>query len=165
MITTNRKVNRPGSARPARTDQHSTSPARSRPASSRLARSSPADTGPASPGQPSSGAVSSGPASPWPAGTSPGSTEEAIAAVTAGLQYLARVDAPALGAAGQARCLRALEAAESMHTAARVNILAAFSSGLGYTGDGCGSARSWLVWQTQVTRSAAAGAHAWLVRS
>jgi hypothetical protein len=81
------------------------------------------------------------------------------------LQYLARVDAPALGAAGQARCLRALEAAESMHTAARVNILAAFSSGLGYTGDGCGSARSWLVWQTQVTRSAAAGAHAWLVRS
>jgi hypothetical protein len=61
--------------------------------------------------------------------------------------------------------LRALEAAEAMHTAARVNVLAAFSSGLGYTDDGCGSARSWLVWQTKVTRGAAAGAHGWLVRS
>jgi Domain of unknown function (DUF222) len=104
------------------------------------------------------------PARTQPASVSPASTEEAIAAVTAGLRYLARADMPALGAAGQARCLRALEAAESMHTAARVHALAAFSSGLGYTGDGCGSVRSWLVWQTQVTRGAAAGAYGWLQR-
>jgi hypothetical protein len=108
--------------------------------------------------------ASTGPASTGPASTGPGSTQEAIAAVTAGLRYLARVDAPALGAAGQARCLRALEAAEAVHTAARVNMLAAFSSGVGYADDGCGSVRSWLVWQTRVTRGAAAGSHAWLRR-
>jgi Domain of unknown function (DUF222)/HNH endonuclease len=104
------------------------------------------------------------PAESGPASTGPASTEEAIAAVTAGLQYLARADAPALGSAEQARCLRALEAAESMHTAARVNVLAAFSSGLGYADDGCGSTRSWLIWQTRVTRGAAAGSYAWLRR-
>jgi Domain of unknown function (DUF222)/HNH endonuclease len=93
-----------------------------------------------------------------------GSTADAIAAVTSGLQYLARVDALALGAAGQAGCLRALEAAEAMHTAARVNVLAAFSTGQGYQADGCGSERSWLVWQTRVTRSAAGGSVAWLRR-
>jgi Domain of unknown function (DUF222) len=87
-----------------------------------------------------------------------------MAAVTAGLRYLARVDAPALGAAGQAWCLRALEEAAAVHTAARVNMLAAFHSGAGYADDGCGSVRSWLVWQTRVTRGAAAGAHAWLRR-
>jgi hypothetical protein len=80
------------------------------------------------------------------------------------LQYLARVDAPALGAAGQAQCLRALEAAGSMHTAAQVNVLAGFSSGAGYADDGCGSVRSWLMWQTRVTRAAAAGSYGWLLR-
>jgi hypothetical protein len=104
------------------------------------------------------------PANTVPASAGPTSTEEAIAAVASGLAYLARADAPSLGAAGQARCLRALEAAESMHTAARVNILAGFSSGMGYADDGCGSTRSWLIWQTRVTRSAAAGTYAWLKR-
>ncbi|HLX51756.1 MAG TPA: DUF222 domain-containing protein [Streptosporangiaceae bacterium] len=94
----------------------------------------------------------------------PASTAEAIAAVTSGLRYLTRVDAVALGAAGQAECLKALEAAEAMHTAARVNVLAAFSTGQGYQADGCGSERSWLVWQTRVTRAAAAGSVAWLRR-
>jgi Domain of unknown function (DUF222) len=139
VIATNPHVYRPGTTRPARSKPHGT-----RPASSKLASTGPVGTGPAS--------------------TGPASTEEAIAAVTAGLRYLARVDAPSLGVAGQARCLRALEAAEAVHTAARVNVLAAFSGGAGYADDGCGSVRSWLVWQTRVTRGAAAGSYGWLRR-
>jgi hypothetical protein len=139
VIATNPHVYRSGTTRSVRSKPHG-----ARPASNKLASTGPAGTGPASAG--------------------PASTEEAIAAVTAGLRYLARVDAPALGAAGQARCLRALEAVEAVHTAARVNVLAAFSSGVGYADDGCGSVRSWLVWQTRVTRGAAAGSHAWLRR-
>jgi Domain of unknown function (DUF222) len=94
----------------------------------------------------------------------PATTAEAIASVTTGLAYLARADAVALGAAGQAECLRALAAAEAVHTAARASILAAFSTGQGYHDDGCGSERSWLVWQTQVTRAAASGAVGWVRR-
>jgi Domain of unknown function (DUF222)/HNH endonuclease len=130
-----------------------------RPASSAPANIAPANTVPAS-----AGPANIAPANTVPVSAGPASIEEAIAAVTSGLAYLARADAPSLGAAGQARCLRALEAAESMHTAARVNILAGFSSGMGYADDGCGSTRSWLIWQTRVTRGAAAGAYAWLKR-
>jgi Domain of unknown function (DUF222) len=94
----------------------------------------------------------------------PATTGEAIAAVTAGLQYLARADAATLGTAAQADCLRALEAAEAVHTAARVNMLAAFHTGGGCEPEGSGSTRAWLVWQTRVTRGAAAGAVGWMRR-
>ena len=47
----------------------------------------------------------------------------------AGLAWLARMDAAGLTAAEQADCLRALEAAEAAHTAARARVLAAFHAG------------------------------------
>ncbi|HEY3956123.1 MAG TPA: hypothetical protein VGM53_22365 [Streptosporangiaceae bacterium] len=73
--------------------------------------------------------------------TAPESPGEAIAAVTAGLAYLARVDAASLGTSAQADCLRALERAEAVHTAARVNVLAAFHAAGGCELYGSGSTR------------------------
>ena len=67
-------------------------------------------------------------------------------------------------AAAQAECLRGLERAESLATAARAGTLAAFMAGRGHEDDGQGSARAWLRWQTRVTRGAAAGAVAWARR-
>jgi uncharacterized protein DUF222/HNH endonuclease len=99
-----------------------------------------------------------------PALEQPGSPGEAVAAVTAGLAYLARTDAASLGTAAQSDCLKALERAEAMHTAARVNVLAAFHAAGGCEPDGSGSTRAWLVWQTRVTRGAAAGAVGWMRR-
>ncbi|HUA28732.1 MAG TPA: DUF222 domain-containing protein, partial [Streptosporangiaceae bacterium] len=61
-------------------------------------------------------------------------------------------------------CLRGLERAEAVHTAARANVLAAFCSGGGYQDDGHGSAKTWLRWQARVTSGAAAGALGWMRR-
>src|SRR5215469_13479159 len=63
-----------------------------------------------------------------------------------------------------AQALRALERAEARHTAARAQILAAFSAQDGYQDDGHGSARVWLKWQTRVTRAAAVTAVGWARR-
>ena len=73
-------------------------------------------------------------------------------------------DAAGLTAAEQADCLRALEAAEAAHTAARARVLAAFHAGNGCQDDGHGSAKSWLRWQTRITTNAAATAMAWMRR-
>ena len=54
------------------------------------------------------------------------------------------MDAAGLTAAEQADCLRALERAEAMHTAARARVLAAFQAGCGFQDDGHGSAKTWL---------------------
>jgi hypothetical protein len=94
----------------------------------------------------------------------PATAAEAIAAVTAGLAYLARADAVGLGIAAQADCLRALEATEGIHTAARANLLAAFHGAGGYEPDGSGSTQAWLIWQTRITRGAARGAIGWMRR-
>src|SRR5262249_20301369 len=59
---------------------------------------------------------------------------------------------------------RALERAESKHTAARARTLAAFTAQDGYEADGQGSARVWLKWQTRVTSGAVAGAIGWMKR-
>jgi hypothetical protein len=48
----------------------------------------------------------------------------ALAAVRSGLAFIARADAASLPAAALADCLRGLEAAESVHTAARARVLA-----------------------------------------
>ena len=64
----------------------------------------------------------------------------------------------------QAEALRALERAEARQTAARAQFLAAFTAQDGYEGDGQGSARTWLRWQTRVTRGAAAAATGWMRR-
>ena len=63
------------------------------------------------------------------------SAKEAAEVVRAGLGYLAAVDATAMAAETQAYCLRMLELAHSMGTAARTSVLAAFTAGQGYTAD------------------------------
>jgi hypothetical protein len=51
--------------------------------------------------------------------------------VRAGLGYLAAADADQLSAATQAECLRGLERAGSVLTAARASMLAGFTAGQG----------------------------------
>ena len=94
----------------------------------------------------------------------PVSAAEAVAMAHAALAYLASADMASLPAAAQAECLRGLERAESLHTAARAGALAAFMSSGGCEDDGQGSARAWLRWQTRVTNGAAAGAVGWARR-
>jgi hypothetical protein len=62
---------------------------------------------------------------------SPGSADEALDMVHAGLRYLAAADATAMAAAEQARCLRRLEQADAVGTAARASVLSAFAAGRG----------------------------------
>jgi Domain of unknown function (DUF222) len=73
------------------------------------------------------------------------SADEAIDVVRAALGYLAAADATQLGAAAQARCLKAFEQADAIGTAAR--------------------ASAWLIHQTRVTAGAAVGYTAWARRS
>ena len=66
---------------------------------------------------------------------SPASTDQALEMLTAALGYLAAADATAMTAEEQARCLRVLERATSIGTAARTSMLGAFTSGQGYSAD------------------------------
>jgi hypothetical protein len=84
--------------------------------------------------------------------------------LNAGLGWLAAADATTLTSAEQAECLRGLEQAQSRHTAARSKVMAAFAAGGGHEGDGHPTVRSWLVWQTRLTKGAAAGAVGWMRR-
>ena len=94
----------------------------------------------------------------------PETAADAVAMAHAALAYLATADMASMPAAAQAECLRGLERAESLHTAARAGVLAAFMSGSGFQDDGQASARAWLRWQTRVTNGAAAGAVGWARR-
>ena len=94
----------------------------------------------------------------------PASVSEAIEMMHAGLGYLAAADAAQLGAETQARCLRALEQAAAVGTAARASVLAAFTAAQGYSADADYSPRAWLMHKTGVTRGAAAGHMAWARR-
>jgi Domain of unknown function (DUF222) len=94
----------------------------------------------------------------------PASADEAIAMARAGLAWLAEADVAALPTVVQAGLLRELERAESAHTAARANVLGVFGGQLGFEDDGHRGARSWLMWQTRVTRGAAGGAVGWARR-
>ena len=67
--------------------------------------------------------------------TAPSSVREALDMVRAGLGYLAAADAAQLPAATQAECLRELEQAGAVLTAARAFIQAGFTAGQGYCGD------------------------------
>lgn len=89
---------------------------------------------------------------------------EAVAAVTAGLTYLATVDTADLDVAGQAECLVALERIEAVHTAARARILAAFTANAGYVADGQYGPKPWLRHLTRVGKGAAAEAIGWCRR-
>ena len=64
---------------------------------------------------------------------SPASADEALEMLTAAMGYLAAADATAMTAEEQARCLRVLERATSVGTAARTSVLGAFASGQGYS--------------------------------
>ena len=85
--------------------------------------------------------------------------------VRAGLGYLAAADATQLAAATQAECLRELEQADAVATAARASILAAFTAGQGFAADAEYGARSWLIHQTHITTGAAVGHTAWAKRT
>jgi hypothetical protein len=85
--------------------------------------------------------------------------------VRAGLGYLAAADATQLTAATQAECLRELEQADAVATAARASMLAGFTAGKGYAGDAEYSAVSWLIHRTGITRGAAVGHSAWAKRT
>ena len=98
-------------------------------------------------------------------GTAPACAREALDMVRAGLGYLAAADATQLAAATQAECLRELEQADAVATAARAAILAGFTAGQGYAGDAEYSAVSWLIHRTGITRGAAVGHAAWAGRT
>ena len=101
---------------------------------------------------------------PGQASPVPATAADAVAMAQAALGWLAAADPASLTAAEQADCLRALERAGSMHTAARARVLAAFTAQGGYEDDGHGTAKTWLKWQTRITGGAAGGALGWARR-
>ena len=90
-------------------------------------------------------------------------TEAARIAVDA-LAWLARADLASVPVAVQAECLRELERAVSVHTAARASVLSVFDAAAGYEDDAQGSPRTWLRWQTKVTAGAASASVGWMRR-
>jgi hypothetical protein len=95
----------------------------------------------------------------------PASVSEAMEMVQAGLSYLAAADAAQLADEAQAECLRGLERADAVVTAARASFLSAFTIGKGYCADADYSARAWLMHRTGITRGAAASHTAWARRA
>ena len=96
---------------------------------------------------------------------SPASADEALEMLTAAMGYLAAADATAMTAEEQARCLRVLERATSVGTAARTSVLGAFGSGQGYSADADYSPRAWLIHKTGVAKGAAVAYTAWVRRA
>ena len=94
----------------------------------------------------------------------PSSAAEALGMLKAAMGYLAAADATAMAAGTQAQCLRALEQVNSMGTAARSSILAAFTAAQGYTADADYSPRAWLIHKLRVTKGAAVAYTAWVRR-
>ena len=97
--------------------------------------------------------------------TPPASSSEALDMVHAGLAFLASADAMAMAEEEQARCLRRLEQADAVATAARAFILGGFTARRGYCADADYSPRTWLMHRTGVTRAAAAAHTAWARRA
>src|SRR6266704_5769820 len=95
----------------------------------------------------------------------PGSAAEALGMLRSAMGYLSAADATTMAAETQAQCLQALELVNSMGTAARTSILAAFASGQGYSADADYSPRAWLIHKTRITKGAAVGYTAWVRRA
>ena len=95
----------------------------------------------------------------------PASAAEALGMLESAMGYLSAADATAMAAESQAQCLMALERVTSMGTAARASILAAFTSGQGYSADADYSPRAWLIHKTRITKGAAVGHTAWARRA
>ena len=64
----------------------------------------------------------------------------------------------------RARCLRELEQADAVATAARTSVLSVFAAGQDYADDGDYSPCSWLIHRTQVTKGTAVDHAAWVKR-
>jgi Domain of unknown function (DUF222) len=95
----------------------------------------------------------------------PASAAEAIDRVFSGLSYLTAADPTAMAVQTQAECLQALEQGDAMSTAARAQILGAFTAGQGYSADADYSPAAWLIHRTKVTRAAARGHLGWARRA
>jgi hypothetical protein len=96
---------------------------------------------------------------------SPTSVAEALERLQSAMGYLAAADATAMAAEEQARCLRVLEQATAVGTAARTSVLSAFTAGQGYSADADYSPRAWLIHKTGVTKAAAVSYTAWARRA
>jgi hypothetical protein len=97
--------------------------------------------------------------------TSPSTAGEALGMLRSAMGYLAAADATVMAAETQARCLQALEQINSMGAAARTSILAAFTSGQGYSADADYSPRAWLINRTRITKGTAVAYTAWVRRA
>ena len=95
----------------------------------------------------------------------PTSVAQALGMLRSAMGYLSAADATAMAAETQAQCLQALEQINSMGTAARASLLAAFTSGQGYTADADYSPRAWLIHKTHITKGAAVAYTAWVRRA
>ena len=95
----------------------------------------------------------------------PGSATEALGMLRSAMGYLVAADATAMAAETQAQCLQALEQINSMGTAARASLLAAFTSGQGYSADADYSPKAWLIHKTGITKGAAVAYTAWVRRA
>ena len=98
------------------------------------------------------------------ASAAPATTADAVAMAQAALSWLAETDVASLTTIEQADCLRGLERAASMYTAAQSRVLGAFHAQGGHEDDGHRSTKTWLTWQTRTTRGAAGRAVAWMRR-
>jgi hypothetical protein len=94
----------------------------------------------------------------------PSSTAEAMSMVLTGLGYMAAADPTALASRAQAECLHAFEQADAISTAGRARILAAFTTGQGYSEDADYSPTGWLIHRTRITKGAARGHLGWARR-
>jgi hypothetical protein len=92
------------------------------------------------------------------------SVADAMAAVQAGLRFVADADATRMSAQAQAECLQMMERANGIVTAARASVLSAFTSGQGYSADADYSPRAWLIHKTRVTKVVAVAHTAWASR-
>src|SRR6516162_9889671 len=92
------------------------------------------------------------------------SAADAMAAVQAGLRFLAAADATQMSAQAQAEALQMMERATAIMTAARASVLSAFTAGQGYSADADYSPRAWLIHQTRVTKAVAVAHTAWAQR-
>jgi hypothetical protein len=93
------------------------------------------------------------------------SATQALDMVRAGLRFLATADVTQLTVAERAACLRGLERADAVATAARTSMLAGFGASQGYVDDGDYSLFSWLRHRTRVTRGTAAEHTGWVKRA
>src|SRR5216684_7737180 len=93
------------------------------------------------------------------------SAKEALGMLRSAMGYLSAADATAMAAQTQAQCLQALEQVTAMGTAARASILAAFTSGQGYSADADYSPKAWLINRTGITKGAALAHAGWVRRA